>query len=717
MGENGRGLELLSGLLCALSYGLLALLLVRSGYARRGASGAQRLLLVAVSGSAAWGGAVAVSDWSAYTGPGFAAALLDVLRYAGWLAALRALSGGTQRPAGAYGSEPTGGNARPHPTASDGMTVLAGALVVAAILGVGWRLHVGDVDHTLSRWPLLPLLALPVLGLVLLEQFFRNLLPDSRWAAKPLSLGLLGLFAFDVYLFAEAALLGRVDPDVQAVRPLVHGVVVPFLVVALKRDVDWPRRLQVSRRAAFYSAALLLAGAYLLFISAVGYYVRYFGGEWGRALQLGLAFLAGVALLVIALSASVRARVRVFIGKHFFSLRYDYREEWLAFTATLASSISPQQMGETVVRALANIVECPAGSLWTRSASDADYRQTAAWNTPAASDVVAASSSLPNYLLNRAWLVDLNEFRRSPEAYEGLELPDWLASSDRHWAVIPLLAGSDLQGWVVLGQPRTPVDLDWETRDLVKTASRQAAGYLAQMLATEALLESRKFDAFNRMSAFVVHDLKNIVTQLSLMLKNAQRHHDNPEFQQDMLLTVESSLDKMRRLMLQLREGATPAEGSRGVELQPIAQRIQRSVEAAGRRLELSLEGALATRGHEDRLERVLGHLVQNALDATPPDGRVWLKVERYSGQIRVTVGDTGRGMTEEFVRTKLFRPFSSTKGSGMGIGSYESAQYIRELGGSIEVDSQPGRGTVMQVLLPLLDVQRESDLRPREST
>jgi putative PEP-CTERM system histidine kinase len=231
------------------------------------------------------------------------------------------------------------------------------------------------------------------------------------------------------------------------------------------------------------------------------------------------------------------------------------------------------------------------------------------------------------------------------------------------------------------------------------------------MLATEALLESKKFDAFNKMSAFVVHDLKNIVTQQSLMLKNARRLRDNPEFQEDMLQTVESSLEKMRRLVLQLREGATPPDGARGVELGPLVAKLQRAAADTGRRVESQVDATLATRGHEERLERVLGHLVQNALDATPNDGKVWLKVERYSGQVRVEVGDTGQGMSEDFVRNRLFKPFSSTKANGMGIGTYESAQYIRELGGSLDVDSAPGRGTVISVLLPLFDVKRGSDL------
>jgi signal transduction histidine kinase len=129
--------------------------------------------------------------------------------------------------------------------------------------------------------------------------------------------------------------------------------------------------------------------------------------------------------------------------------------------------------------------------------------------------------------------------------------------------------GNDMIGFVVLASARANIDVNWEVNDLLKTAGRQAASFLSQMQATEALLEVRKFDAFNRMSAFVVHDLKNIVTQLSLMLKNAKRLHANPEFQQDMLMTVENSLDRMRQLMLQLREGATPPGTVVGVDLQP----------------------------------------------------------------------------------------------------------------------------------------------------
>jgi putative PEP-CTERM system histidine kinase len=402
----------------------------------------------------------------------------------------------------------------------------------------------------------------------------------------------------------------------------------------------------------------------------------------------------------------------VFLGKHFFSYRFDYRDQWLRFTATLAARGTPQEVGEQVIRGLAHMVECPGGSLWTRAGPDAPYAQVVRWNMPRIDAEEPVESAFSVFLHEKAWVLDLDEYRSAPRRYEGLALPTWLLGATTAWLVVPLLDGDGLLGFVVLAQPRAKFEVNWEVLDLLKTASRQAATHLAQMQATEALLEARKFDAFNRMSAFVVHDLKNIVTQLSLMLKNAERLHDNREFQQDMLLTVESSLEKMRRLMLQLREGAAPPGGSHGVEIGPIVRRLQALARGQSRTLEVPrFDDKLATRGHEERLERVLGHLVQNALDATPAAGRVWCEVQRASGQVQIVIGDTGTGMSEEFVQTRLFKPFSSTKGSGMGVGSFESAQYIRELGGAIKVASRPGAGTILTITLPVFERQPSSDL------
>ena len=676
----------------ALAYAAFGLYLLLSQRLAEVGDATRRRLLGALAVSAAWALA-----WGLYFGASVDSALawavpLDLARYGLWLAFLQTL----------------------FPRVPSALTPLRLATIflwgLAAAMLV-WAAFFGT-SAGVGRATIAVLLVLALCGLLVVEQLFRNLAEGSRWSAKPVCLALVCIFGFDIYLLAEALLLGAFDENAVHMRGAVQALAVPLLFVAARRSTRWVNKLQVSRAAAFYSATLILAGGYLLFMSAVGYYVRYFGGDWGRALQLGL-LAAGLALLaLLVFSGSVRSWLKVFVNKHFYSYRYDYREEWLRFTTMLSTKGTPQEVGDVILRGLSKMVECQSGSLWTRVDESASaFVQISTFNSPAIEGLEDADSEFCRFLGAEGWVVDLDEFRSSPRRYGALSLPTWLLGSANSWLVVPLMAGDALQGFVVLERPLTAIKLNWEVLDLLKTAGRQAASHLAQMQATEALLEARKFESFNRMSAFVVHDLKNIVAQLSLMLKNAERLRDNQEFQQDMLMTVESSLEKMRRLMLQLREGAVPSGGSRGVELTRVLHRLSALATSQGRRLEVDEQERLSTRGHEDRLERVLGHLVQNALDATPPSGKVWLQVSRHSGQILLTVGDTGAGMTEEFVRTRLFRPFNTTKSSGMGIGSYESFQYLRELGGSITVHSKPGTGTVLTVLLPLFEAQLGSDL------
>lgn len=358
------------------------------------------------------------------------------------------------------------------------------------------------------------------------------------------------------------------------------------------------------------------------------------------------------------------------------------------------------------------MLESPAGALWMKNPSDRKFRQTAQWNMGPIDDAEEEASVLCQFMSRTGWVINLEEYRSIPRRYAQLTLPEWLLRMNQAWLIVPLCVGDELIGFVILASARTDFDVNWEVTDLLKTAGRQAASFLAQMQATEALLEVRKFDAFNRMSAFVVHDLKNIVTQLSLLMKNAKRLHANPEFQQDMLMTIENSLDKMRQLMLQLREGETPTGISFGVDLCRLVQRIGSGVNARGRDIDLQLSDRVFARGHEERLERVIGHVVQNALDATESEGRVWLVVDRQAGQARIEVRDNGHGMSQEFIRDRLFRPFQTTKKTGMGIGAYESFQYVRELGGSISVHSEPGQGTEVTLLLPLFEAQTDSDLQ-----
>lgn len=661
-----------------------------------------RVLGLAIACSLLWAGLSLTSLVASHPALLVASSLSDVLRNGAWFAFLIRLL-------------------TPRTRSSKG-TILPGWLIPACwlsiISGLVWQPAMFSgllAPESWLRTALFLALAMPVLGLILVEQLFRGVADDAVWNIKPLCLALGGQFMYDIYLFSEALMFNRLDPDALAVRGIIHVITVPLLLLATLRNRNWMAKIRLSQRAAFHSASLLIAGLYLMFMAGVGYYVRYFGGQWGRALQLALIFAAMLGLGILAVSGSMRAKMRVLVGKHFFRYRYDYREEWLRFTRTLSAQESPQAMGLQVIRGLAAMVESPAGGLWLREAGTGNYRQTAHWNIPASEEPESPESSLVQFLITSGWVVNLAEYRCHPSRYGKLEIPAWLSGLPNAWLVVPLMVGSQMTGFVILASSRTPIDVNWEVNDLLRTAGCQAAGFLANMQATEALLEARKFDAFNRMSAFVVHDLKNIVTQLSLMLKNAERHRTNPEFQQDMLMTVEHSVERMRQLMMQLREGATPPGTACGVNLSDVIERIRREKVDQGRNVDVQLQQKLAARGHEDRLERVIGHLVQNALDATDPTGRVTVRLERRGDRVALEVGDTGHGMTAEFIRERLFKPFQSTKRAGMGIGAYESAQYIRELGGEMQVDSEPGQGTRITVLLPLFEVSSESDLREKE--
>ncbi len=674
--------------LAAGAYGLMLLRLLSQQHLRTEDGRIATTMLAAVVMTLLWSGS-SLLGLTNHPSWWFVAQVADVLRYLCW-AGFVAL----------FLADPEGRWRKRWPVLAAAGLLGAPALVAIANVGAGVTGHA------------FLMVLLSIAGLVLLEQLLRNLPEDSLWSAKPVCLGLAGTFLFDLYLFSQGVLFQGLDPDALSVRPFVHAFMVPLLLLATTRHRNWIAKIHVSHKVIFHSASLVLVGLYLIFMAAVGYYVRYFGGAWGGALQLGLVFLALVLAIAVVLSASLRATLRVFLGKHFFRYRFDYREEWLKFTATVSSHDHPQEAGRNVIRGLADMLESPAGALWLLRPEDDQFRQVARWNLPLAAQTVDRDGALPDFLRSTGWVVNLDEWRAAPSRYRDMQIPDWLAQYPQAWLLVPLWQGKGLLGFVLLASPRTAVDVNWEVIDLLKTAGRQAASILAQMQATEALLESRKFEAFSRMSAFVVHDLKNIVAQLSLMVKNAKRLQNNPEFQADMLMTVENSLERMRQLMLQLREGAASGAAAVGVELGKIAERLAANAARRDRTLHVYNSSHVFTRGHEDRLERVIGHLVQNALDATDGADRVWIKVDRFGSHARVEVGDEGEGMTEEFIQTRLFKPFQTTKESGMGIGTYESFQYVQELGGKVSVDSKVGQGTVVSLLLPLIEISRDSDLQ-----
>lgn len=516
-----------------------------------------------------------------------------------------------------------------------------------------------------------------------------------------LALCLLPIPALDLVHHGLAlANLSHLTEDWRALGVGLAGV--GLLTVASKNP--WSRRIHISHNAAFHFVVMLAAGSYVSLVAIGAYYFGKQGVEGTAWLQLGLLLAAFVALSVLYASERRRAQLKVFFNKHFFNYKYDYRDEWLRFIRTLSRGGPGAHLLETAIQALSQIVNSEGGTLWLRSESG-NFDQVAHVNVaPSAITREASTSSLVQFLRGWQWIINLHEYRDDPDLYQELALPPWLQEMNEAWLVVPLMQDVELLGFVVVCKPKIEQEINWEDHDLLKTAGRQAATHLAQLMAVQALVEAREFQAFSRLSAFVIHDLKNLVAQLSLVANNAVKHKNNPEFMEDAISTVENCVAKMNRLLAQLRKGNVTENKPNFVNLANILR------EVIGHRGDWEPRPTLAMETSElmviadpDRLSSVMEHLVQNAQDATPGDGWVKVKGRREGDHAVVEIIDNGCGMDANFIRDRLFRPFDSTKGQGgMGIGAYESREYIQELRGSIQVVSEPGKGSTFTIHIPL---------------
>lgn len=568
-----------------------------------------------------------------------------------------------------------------------GIQISSGSIVV--IPGIGTLYHIS-------------MLAMSISGLVLVEMLFRNSPKDRRWALKFLCIGLGSMFAYDFFMFAQALLNQHLAAGPAAGRGIILALLVPLLGISISRNPDWSLNVFVSRRVIFHSAALIGSGVYLVVMAAGGYYLRFYGGTWGATAQVIFVFGAALLLLTILFSGRFRAMLRVFLSKHFFSYKYDYRDEWQRLTQTL--SAPEGQLRERAIQALAQIVESPAGALWLRNDSGV-LLLVSHWNlADCEAQPEPLESSLGHFCEHRGWIIDLDGYRDDPEQYPGLRIPDWLTKNQRGWLIVPLLHAEQLQGFVMLTHPRVKHKLNWEDFDLLKAAASQIAAHIAQEETQEALLEARQFEAYNRFSTFVVHDLKNLIAQLSLLVSNAARHRDNPEFMDDAIETIEHSVERMNGILAQLRSGGLPDPAmAETLDLRSLARTV--ADHQAQRQpvplLELC-EHALPIRAESRRLEGVVCHIVENAQEATAEDGKVTVRVYRDRDYGIIEVSDNGHGMETAFIQQELFRPFSSTKANkGMGIGAYQARSFMRSLGGDIEVSSTPGQGSRFRLLFP----------------
>lgn len=549
-----------------------------------------------------------------------------------------------------------------------------------------------------------------VIGLLLIEQLFRNSTPQQRWNIKYLCLGLGGIFAYDFYLYSDAFLLNQIDLTIWGARGYINAMVVPLLAVSAARNPDWSLEIHVSRKFVFHSTTLMAAGIYLLAMAGAGYYIRLYGGDWGGIAQVTFLFGAILVLAMLMFSGTMRAKVRLFLSQNFFNYRYDYREEWLRFINTLSDEKLDTQLRERVINAVGEIIDSPGGCLW-QAEENGLYRLSACINMTAnGSQFNHGSQALVQFLTDKQWVVNLEEYEQEPEVYEGLDLPDWIADLPQAWLIVPLFQQNQLYGFMVLAHSRARRKINWEERDLLITTGRGATNYLALLDANEALFNARQFEAFNRLSAYVVHDLKNVIAQLALVVKNATKHKHNPAFMDDAINTVDNAVSRMNRMLAQLRKDravATQTHTSRIDVVQIVTKVVQHRQSVLPSPTFESEQDKLMITADADRLESVIEHLVQNAQEATQEVGYVTVRLYIVNQKAIIEIKDNGSGMDTEFIRERLFKPFETTKGNaGMGIGVYESREFVQSIGGTMEVESRVGMGTTFTIRLPLEDCE-----------
>lgn len=540
-------------------------------------------------------------------------------------------------------------------------------------------------------------------ALVLVHNLYAGASPQAREALRWPASALAVMWLYELNLSTVAYLGQQLPLDLVAFRGVAMLLTMALLAIGALRHAG-NLRFSPSRSFAFRSFSLLIIGGYLAVMVLVTQGLAYVGSDFARLIQVGALALAGAVALTVLPSARLRGRLRVTLFKHLFQHRYDYRAEWLRFTDTIGrAGASAAPLRERIVQAVADITDSPGGVLLTPR-DDGGVGLDARWQWP---EIEVPPEAIPaaglRFFEERQFILDLDDLRAGlVEGIPDAARPDWLVDEPEAWALVPLLHYERLVGLIVLSRPPMTRRLDWEDFDLLRVVGRQLASYLAEQGSQDALGEAQRFDEFNRRIAFVMHDIKNLASQLALLARNAEKHADNPAFRADMLLTLRNSADKLQALLARLgRYGAHGADAPQPLALDELLARIAARY-AAQHEVVVLERVPCQVLADREALEQALVHLVQNAIEASEADRPVFLDLRIEDTHANLEIVDSGHGMSPEFIRTRLFKPFHSSKPGGFGIGAFEARELIRAMGGRLDVESREGLGTRFRIQLPL---------------
>ena len=545
-------------------------------------------------------------------------------------------------------------------------------------------------------------------GLVLLHNLFDASHGDERQALIwPLAaLGVLWGYALN--LNAISYLSGQPAGIMETLRPMVAVLAAVLIAVAALRP--GARAVHLSRPVVFRSLAVIGVVGWLGLLSVVALLVTATGNDFGGFAQITVLAGTLVGAGLFLLSPRMRARLRVWAAKNFYAHRYDYRAEWLRFTATLnRPEVGDHSIAMRVIEALADVVECPSGLMVDATSGHAGV--VASWPINA---LVAQGDDwqpLAEWMERSLRIVQFDEIRNgNSPAEEMTAVPKWLLDDPKFWIAVPLVHGDRIEAIVVLARPPLDRLLDWEDFDMMRVAGRQAASHIAEARGSEALAEAARFEEFHRRFAFMMHDVKNLASQMALLSYNTERHGANPEFRQDMVTTLRVCAERLGQLMQRLsQQERVHIDRLSPVDLTMVANTVADLLRGQHRVDVTGLDSAMAV-GDHPTIEQLLIHLVQNSIDASGADVPVLLRISRAAGEVRISVEDSGVGMSPEFVRTQLFRPFHSTKPGGFGIGAYQARQLAEAMNGTLSVSSCEGVGTVFTLTLVEASMQHSAE-------
>jgi putative PEP-CTERM system histidine kinase len=571
------------------------------------------------------------------------------------------------------------------------------------VLGLGWTGYLSQLF----------LLMVATFIVINLESTFRSSTGSIRWQIKFLVLGLGGFFAVRIYTTSQMLLFSSLTSTLETLNVGALLIGASLIALSFRRSRTLRGHFSLSGTALYHSFSLLLIGAYLLLVGLLAKVVGYLGDEHLLPLQAFLLFLSLLALVVLLVSDEWRVRSKRFLNRHFHRPQYDYRREWARFTQHAAASLlDPRELCATTVKMVSETFGVPCVSIWLVDENDGHLRVggSTVFSEEEARELKVTGSegqALTKLVGATQWPIDFEETRE-----------DWAGEFRRTHAHMfrearvrycaPLRSGLTFLGVLTLDGWLTSEPFSLDDYELLKLIADQTASTLLNIRLSQQLVKTKEIEAFQTLSAFFVHDLKNLASTLSLTVQNLSVHFDNPEFRQDVLRVIARSADKMNAMCgrlstvtkhLELHETSTDLNALISATLADLNGSMKASVVQDLRsmpRLEIDSE----------QIQKVLLNLLLNAQEATGPCGEIRVSTEQRDEWAVVAVADNGRGMSKDFLEKSLFRPFQTTKSKGLGIGLFHSKKIVEAHHGRLEAESEEGKGSTFRVWLPVLGVK-----------